>query len=307
MQPLDIRRNRNDQTVPEGDIKMILLTGVTGQTGGATARELIKQGVPFRALVRDENKAEEFKNSGVELLAGDLGDQSSVREALQGVEKATLILPNDENQQAMEMQFVDIAAAEGVKHIVKMSSYEAREDATSPIPAAHYAVEQYMRNSGVGWTMVRPNFFMQNFLGSGASIKANNQFTLPMGNGVTVMIDCRDIGAAIAEVLTGEGHVGQSYDISGPEKLSFYDVAERFSEVLGREIKYIDEDPQAFRERVAPFMRSEWHLNAVCHLFSEIVDGVVPPEITTTFRELVGREPVTLKQFIQDFIFVFQD
>ena len=85
------------------------------------------------------------------------------------------------------------------------------------------------------------------------------------------------------------------------------EVADQFSEVLGRKIEYVDEDPQAFRERVAPFMRSEWHLNAVCHLFSEIVAGVVPPEVTTTFQELVGREPISLKQFVQDFIFVFQD
>jgi len=286
---------------------MILLTGVTGQTGGAAAKELINKGVPFRALVRDESKAAELKASGVELMVGDLGDQGSVREALQGIEKATLILPNSEDQQAMEMQFVDLAAEAGVKQVVKMSSFEAREDATSPIPVAHYAVEQHMKNSGLGWTMIRPNFFMQNFLGSGASIKSAGQFSLPMGNGVTVMIDCRDIGAAIATVLTGEGHERQSYDISGPEKLSFYEVADQFSEVLGRKIEYVDEDPQAFRERVAPFMRSEWHLNAVCHLFSEIVAGVVPPEVTTTFQELVGREPISLKQFVQDFIFVFQD
>ena len=286
---------------------MILLTGVTGNTGGATAKELVARGVPFRAFVRDESKVADLEAAGVELVVGDLANRDTVATALQGIEKATLILPNDENQQAMETQFIDLAVEAGVNHVIKMSSYEAREEATSPIPVAHFAVEQHLRNSGVGWTMIRPNFFMQNFLGSGASIKSKNQFTMPMGNGVTVMIDCRDIGAAIAEVLTGQGHVGQSYDISGPEKLSFYDVADRFSEVLGRKIEYIDEDPQAFRERVAPFMRSEWHLNAVCHLFSEIVDGVVEPEITTTFHDLVGREPVTLNQFIQDFIFVFRD
>ena len=143
---------------------MILLTGVTGQTGGAAAKELIKRGVSFRALVRDESKAAELKASGVELMVGDLGDQGSVREALQGIEKATLILPNSEDQQAMEMQFVDLAAEAGVKQVVKMSSYEARADATSPIPVAQLCeLNKHMKNSGIGWDDDQTKFFHAEF------------------------------------------------------------------------------------------------------------------------------------------------
>ena len=286
---------------------MILLTGVTGKTGGATAKELVDKGVPLRALVRDEAKAAELKAAGVELLVGDLCDKAIVQKAMEGVEKATLILPNSEQQKDMEMQFVDLATDAGVKHVVKLSSLEAREDATTPIPSRHYEVEQYLKNSPLSWTMVRPNFFMQNLLGCGATIKSMGKFFLPLGNGTTVMMDCRDVGATIAEVLTSEGHEGKSYDISGPELLNFHEVADRFSEVLGKPIEYVNQDWAEYSEKVAPFMSSEWHLDAVRQLFSEIVEGVVPQTVTSIFKEIVGREPISLSQFIQDHIFVYQD
>lgn len=101
---------------------MILLTGVTGKTGGAAAKELKNKGIPFQALVRNEDKAAELKASGVELLVGDLGEKGIVQTVLDGVEKATLILPNSEQQKDMEFQFVDLAAEAGVKQVVKLSS-----------------------------------------------------------------------------------------------------------------------------------------------------------------------------------------
>ncbi len=285
---------------------MILLTGVTGKTGGATANELIKKGVPLRALVRDAGKATALKEAGVELVVGDAGDRDVVARALEGIEKATLILPNSQEQKGMEMQFVDLAAEAGVKHIVKLSSFEAVPEATCPIPALHYAVEQHIRASGMDWTMVRPNFFMQNLLANGATIKAEGKFYLPMGDGVTVMMDCRDIGAAIAETLVGSGHEGQSYEITGPEVMSFYDVADQFSEVLGKKVEYIDQDPAVYRDRISQFLTSQWHLDSIMQLFSEIAEGVVPPKVTDTFSKLVGRDPIPFRQFVRDYISVYQ-
>jgi len=101
---------------------MILLTGVTGKTGGAAANALIEKGVSIRALVRDADKAASLKEAGVELIIGDMADRDVVAGALDGVEKAALILPNSKEQRDMELQFTDLAAAAGVKHFVKLSS-----------------------------------------------------------------------------------------------------------------------------------------------------------------------------------------
>ena len=285
---------------------MILLTGVTGKTGGAVADALIKKGVPFRALVRDAEKAANLKAAGAELVVGDMGDRDVVAKALKGVEKAALILPNSKEQQAMETQFIDLAAKAGVKHLVKLSSLEARSDATSPIPKLHWAVEQHLRASGMDWTMIRPNFFMQNLLGSGRTIKSDGNFALPMGDGIVVPMDCRDIGAAIAEALTGKGHEGKSYEISGPEQMTFHDVAAQFSAVLGKKVEYVDADPDAYFERITPFLSSQWHADSVRHLFNEIKEGVLIPQVNDTFKKLVGREPIAFKKFVQDYIGVFK-
>ena len=288
---------------------MILLTGVTGKTGGETARQLVQKGARLRALVRNEAKASDLRAAGVELVIGDASDADSVRRALEGVEKAFLTLPNGRHQQEQEMQFTDLAVKAGVRHLVKMSSMEAVATARTPIPRAHWAVEEYIRASGLAWTMIKPNFFMQNLLSSAGSIKAQHRFSLPMGGGTTGMADIRDIGAVCAEVLTGQGpdgkgHAGQSYEITGPEVLTFHEVAERFSAVLGEKVEYVPMPMDQFRERMKNVLEP-WHLNAVCELFQEIADIGID-HTTDTFRRLIGREPRSVRQFIEEHVALFR-
>lgn len=282
---------------------MILLTGVTGKIGGETARQLLDKGVPLRALVRDEAKAAHLKAAGVELVVGDIADAKIVSKALTGVDKAFLLLPNGEHQEAHEKQFTDLARAAGIKHLVKLSSMEAVAAAKTPIPRAHWAVEEYIRASGLAWTMVKPNFFMQNLLGSARTIKEQGKFFLPMGAGTTGMADARDIGAVCAEVLTGAGHAGKSYEITGPEVLTFLEVADRFTEVLGKKVEYVPMPMAQFRERMTNILKP-WHLNAVCELFQEIAD-IGLDHTTDTFRKLIGRDPISLRQFIKDHMALF--
>ncbi|MEZ5565222.1 MAG: SDR family oxidoreductase [Gammaproteobacteria bacterium] len=283
---------------------MILLTGVTGKTGGASAQALLKKGVPLRAIVRDAEKAAALKAAGVELVVGDVGDKATLEKAFAGVEKALMTIPNSQKQLEIEKQFVDVAKAKGVKHVVKMSSMEAVAEATSPIAKIHYDSGEYLKKSGLGWTLMKPNFFMQNFLGSGATIKAQNKFFLPMGKGQTVMIDTRDIGACVAEVLTGLGHTGKEYPITGPEVLTFADAADRFSKALGRKIEYVYVPMESYKETLARFLTNEWHLNAVCSLFNEIAQW---QDLSTTdgVKTLTGKAPISLEQFVRDHQAVF--
>lgn len=283
---------------------MILLTGVTGKTGGETARQLLARGATLRAIVRNEAKAADLKAAGVELVVGDVADADTVRKALQGAERAFLTLPNGRHQEAQEKQFTDLAVAAGVQHLVKMSSMEAVAHAQTPIPRAHWAVEEHIRASGLAWTMVKPNFFMQNLLSSAAGIKANRKFSLPMGNGTTGMADIRDIAAVCVEVLTGNEHGGRSYEITGPEVLTFSQVAERFSAVLGEKVEYVPMPMDQFRERMQNILEP-WHLNAVCELFREIAETGLD-HTTDTFRRLMGREPRSVTQFIQDHVALFR-
>ena len=285
---------------------MILITGATGRTGFGAARQLAAKGHKVRALVRNPDKAAALKTAGVEIFQGDAGDAAAVRAACAGVDRIAIILPNGEKQLANELNLADVAAASGVRHILKVSSMEAHAHSKISVHRAHWDSEQNVRARAKAWTIVRPSFYMQNFLGNAQSIKANGTFGYPFGDkGAALMTDSRDVGAFIAHVFTTPGHDNQSYDVSSPDLLSFHQVAEIFTRELGRPVQYVPQDPVAYKAFLGKFITSQWHLDAVCDIFAEIAAGyTVQP--TTTFKDVTGRDPMTLAGFIREHLALFK-
>jgi uncharacterized protein YbjT (DUF2867 family) len=282
---------------------MILLMGITGNNGGATANALLEKDVKFRALVRDLDKAAEWAARGVELVQGDLEDSTSVQAALKGIDRAVLILPNGEDQQRLELSFVETAKQANLPWLLKLSSPEAVRGTTSPIPLAHIAAEDAIMASGMNWTFVRPSFFMQNFRSSPASAKATGKLSMPMGNGTVALTDCTDAGTFIAHVLTdnnSEQHYGQCYDITGPDEvMTFDEVAKVIGEFIGQDVEYDNCDAAAFKEAIRPFHRNDWHSDAVAYLFAEIANGETPGIKTNTFQDMMGRSGTSFREFLQ--------
>ena len=281
---------------------MILLTGITGNIGGATARELLAKGVRFRALTRDIVKASGWAEQGVELVQGDLEDADAVKRALSGVDRALLVMPNGEHQERAELAFIRTAKAAGLPWVLKLSSPEAVRGTTSPIPLAHIAAEDAIIASGMKWTLIRPSFFMQNFRGSVKAARATGKLSMPMGNGTIAVTDNNDAGAFIAHVLTDPDaarHHGQCYDITGPDPvMTFSDVARLLSEVIGQPVVYDNCDPKAFQEAIRPFHRNQWHSDAVAFLFAEIANGRTPGHKTDTFQKIMGRPGRSLREYL---------
>jgi uncharacterized protein YbjT (DUF2867 family) len=284
---------------------MILVTGATGRTGGQAARDLAARGLPVRALVRDATKAAALAGAGVEVATGDAADAGAVRAALRGVTGLAIIFPNGEQQAALERQVVDLAVEAGVGHIVKVSSMEALPTARNPVHRTHWASEEHIRSTGRAWTMVRPSFYMQNFLADAHTLKTEGRFCYPFGErGAAVFTDSRDAGAFTAHCLATPGHEGQSYDVTSPDKLTFHEVAETFTRELGRIVEYVPQDPAAYRAHLGKFLASRWHLDAVCDIFAGIAAGHVA-EPTEIFRSVMGRPAATLAQFIREHRAVF--
>jgi uncharacterized protein YbjT (DUF2867 family) len=283
---------------------MILLTGITGNNGGATANALLEKGVKFRALVRDLDKASDWSDKGVELVQGDLSDPTSITAALDGIHRAVLILPNGEEQESLEASFINTAKEAGLPWIIKLSSPEAVRGTTSPIPLAHIAGEDAIMASGMNWTFVRPSFFMQNFRSSIGAARSGGKLSMPMGNGDVVVTDTADAGAFIAHVLTTEdstAHYGQYYDITGPDTvLTFQDIANVIGEVIDAKVEYDDCDAAAYQEAIRPYHKNEWHSDAVAYLFAEIANGNTPGHKTSTFQDMMGRPGKSLKEYLQE-------
>ncbi len=283
---------------------MILLTGITGNNGGATATALLEKGIKFRALVRDLEKAAAWADQGVELVKGDLEDPASVAAALEGIDRAVLILPNGEDQERLELSFIETARQAGLPWIIKLSSPEAIRGTTSPIPLAHIASEDAIMASGMNWTFVRPSFYMQNLRGVVQPARETGKLSWPMADGTVALTDTADAGAFIAKVLTDEDfsqHYGQCYDITGPDPvMNFHDIAGVIGEVIGQEVVYEDCDADAFQEAIRPFHRNQWHSDAVAHLFAEVANGATPGIKTNTFQEVMGRPGTSLKEYLQN-------
>ncbi len=283
---------------------MILLTGITGNNGGATATALLEKGIKFRALVRDPAKAAAWADKGVEIVKGDLEDPASVAAALQGIDRAVLILPNGEDQERLELSFIETAKQAGLPWIIKLSSPEAIRGTTSPIPLAHIAAEDAIMASGMNWTFVRPSFYMQNLRGVVQPARETGKLSWPMGDGTVALTDTADAGAFIAKIITdadSSQHYGQCYDITGPDPvMNFHDIARIIGEVIGREVVYEDCDADAFQEAIRPFHRNQWHSDAVAHLFAEIANGATPGIKTNTFQEIMGRPGTSFKEFLQN-------
>lgn len=284
---------------------MILVTGATGKTGSATAKSLSDMGEKFRVLIRNEAKKQELESLGAEVIIGSIENVEAVEQSMDGIDTVLILLPNSEGQLKLEKQLVDSAKQSGAKKIVKMSSIEATPDAKSPIPKLHLESEEYIKQSGLSWTMVKPNFYMQNLLASAGTIKDQGKIFLPMGEGKTGMIDTTDVGKVLAKVLSEDGHESMNHEITGPEILSFYEVAEIFSQVLGTEVDYVDVPLAAYKETLGQFLTNQWHLDAVIDLFKGIAEGGIE-EKTDTFNALMGNAPKSLAQFVTENSFIFK-
>jgi uncharacterized protein YbjT (DUF2867 family) len=285
---------------------MILLTGITGNIGGATARALLAKGVKFRALVRDLDKAKAWADQGVELVKGDIEDAAAVKRALAGIDRALLVMPNGEHQEPAELAFTRTAKEAGLAWLIKLSSPEAVRGTKSPIPLAHIAAEDAIMASGMKWTFVRPSFYMQNFRGSVKSARASGKLSMPMGNGTVALTDNNDAGLFLAHILTDSNsaqHHSQCYDITGPDPvMTFHDVAKVIGEVIGQPVVYDDCDPKAFQEAIRPFHRNQWHSDAVARLFAEIANGATPGHKTDTFQKIMGRPGRSLKEYLSTLV-----
>jgi uncharacterized protein YbjT (DUF2867 family) len=279
---------------------MILITGATGTTGREIVGELRRVGAAgVRALVRDPARAAFVREAGFETVAGDFDRPETLRAALEGVEHALLLTPPSPQTFEQQRAFIEAAAGAGVRRVVKYSAFGADADAPEGFGKWHGQAEEFLKSSGLAWTMLRPNFFMQNLLGQAGQIKAAGAIYQPVGDARASFVDVRDIAAVVARTLTGEGHEGQTYVLTGPEALSYHDVAAKLSEATGRGITYVPVSPEQFRAGALSAGLPEWLVSALERL-NEIFAAGRAAEVSDAVRRVGRKEPNTFDQFARD-------
>jgi uncharacterized protein YbjT (DUF2867 family) len=284
---------------------MILVTGAGGNVGSELVKVLSASGARFRAAYNSPAKMEQARRNGVAAVAIDYARPETVAAALAGADHLFLLGAGAVGQAEAEIGVVRAAKKAGVRHVVKLSVWGADGEAFS-FAKVHRPVEREIEGSGLGWTFLRPNGFMQNLPNFfAATIKSQGAFYLPSRGCRVSHIDVRDIAAVAAKTLTDPGHEGKAYTLSGPEALSYADIAARLATAIGRPVKYVDIPDADFKKGAMAAGMPEAYADAMLSLI-HYYEGDHASRVTQDVERVAGRKPNNFDQFARDYAGAFK-
>ncbi len=277
-------------------ISDILILGATGNVGAAITTALSNRGIVTRAAVRNPHTYP--KNEFVLPVYFDFARPDTYANALKGVRKVFLMRPPAiSNTKGVINPFVDFAITTGVEHIVFLSLLGVEHNRFVP----HRAVEDHLLSRGISYTFLRAGFFMQNLdTTHRTDIAEHDELFIPAGHGKTSFIDVRDIGAIGALALAESGHEKKAYSLTGDVALDYFEAAQIFSAVLGREIRYVNPSPWSFirqwRKRDTP-----WSYVLVMTALYTVTRMGRAATVTNEVQRLLGRPATTFQQYVEDY------
>lgn len=273
-----------------------LITGATGDIGSKVVKRLLQSGERPRIFVRDAAKAHALFNGGVDVFLGDLSDSASLQRALQGIDNFFL-LNSGPRIPVLDDLAAKAAKAAGVRHIVKLSSADVEQHLA--IGAWHEKGEAAIRDCRIPFTFVRPTGFMSNLLAWRHSIAAEGVVRSSAADGRRPFIHSEDIAAVAVQALTTEAYVGQSLAITGPEALSFAEVAGKIGTAIGRQLRFEAITDEEAGRRFAATGASPEETVAHVELWRAIREGRVAA-VTDGVQRVLGRKPIGLNQWITE-------
>jgi uncharacterized protein YbjT (DUF2867 family) len=267
---------------------MILVTGATGNAGSAVARALAGAGQPVRGLVRAGS--EDALPAGVEPAVGDLNDAGSVAPGLHGVSGVFMLC----GYAGLEQTLADARGA-GVERVVLLSNASAPSgDTSNAITRYHIESEAAVRESGLDWSFLQPRTFMTNTLQWAPQVRLGDVVRAPFGGVRLATLHPDDLGAVAAAALTGEGHAGKAYPLTGPESLSPGERVAILAEVLGRDLRFQAQSDEEARAEMSRSMPPQY-VDAFMAFFAE--GKLDESEVLPTVEEVTGRPPRSYREW----------
>lgn len=285
---------------------MLLVTGGTGLTGGELVRRLAALNLPVRVLVRNAAKAAGLAAlPGVEVAAGDMARPETLAGPLRGVERAMLISSSAPDMLEVQSNFIAAAAQAGVRHVVKLSGGIPGLDSPFRFARMHAAAERRLEASGMAFTHLRPGEFMETYFRSAPAIVAKGLLLRPMGQARIASIAVADIAAAAAAVLTGSGHEGKTYPLTGPEALTMAEVAGKLCAATGRIVRYIDVPPEEAKRAGMAAGMPAYTADALDELFAERRKGA-EARVWSTLHDTFGIRATPFDEFARRHAAIFR-
>lgn len=287
---------------------MIAVVGATGNTGRAVFKELKALGQNPVAVVRNADKAREVLGADAKIAVAELTDKAALEKALKGVESVFVVTGHNPGMVEQQNNVLEAALKAGTKYLVRVSGGRtvAIKDSESVVGRGHAAIEERLKGSGIKSTILRPGLFMQNLFGQAGTIKSDGKMVMAYpADSPIAWTDVRDTGALGARILLDpEPHAGKTYEFTGKQTTNG-EFAKVFSQVLGRPISYVPvtvaQNEAALKARNMP----DWlvtHLVTIAKIGNA---GGFATENTKPIRDIVKREPLTTRQFVEDFKSLF--
>ena len=283
---------------------MYAVIGATGNTGRAVVKELKGLGENPVCVVRNADKAREVLGGDTKTAMAELDDRAGLQKALAGAKRVFIVTGHNPKSDVQQINVIEAAKAAGAEYIVKISGGRdvIGPDVESVNGQAHYKIEEHLKKSGLQWCILSPGLFMQNIMGQAASIKNDGKIVQPWPKDLSVaLIDVRDTGALGARVLRDPGkHAGKLYSFTGVST-TFGEFANVIGEVIGKPITYVgvtlEQAEAAMKARNMP----DWLVAHLVSIARAGGKGAFSRENTQPIRDIVGRAPITTRQFVQDF------
>ena len=288
----------------------ILVTGATGTVGGEVVRQLASTDTKVNIKAAGHSLQELEKNIEDDRIKStqiDFNSPETLRDALKSTDKVFLLTPfqSDMLQYSSNM-LEEIKNARDIKHIVKLSVMGAEFE---PGGRLHLQAEKMIVGSGIPYTFLRPNAFMQNFVNFYSHIiKEKGILSVPAKDGKVSFVDARDIAAVAVQVLIGNNdgkYNSKTYDITGPEAISYNDAVNILSEQVGRKISYVDVSKDDAIKAMKDIDLDEWLIDIILEGYNNLRKGYFSP-VTTVVEEITGRKPISFNEFAKEHAEVFR-
>src|SRR5579864_893340 len=280
---------------------VILVTGATGQVGYHLMEELADAGVEATAMVRVEAKAADLPGSPQHVVASL--DDPPPAEVLRAFDRVFLLSPAHESQVELETIFIDALVAAGHRpHVVKIAVDGFQDpDCDVRFMRTHRQIAVHLEATGLPVTFLAANLFMENLLEAADTIRDQGTIFAPAGQGRIGFVAASDVARVAARILTDNdgGHEDQTYVPTGPEALSYADVAARVSAVFAREVDYDDLAEAQAKEQMQASGLSLWQVDGNLELFDWIRHGGTD-SVTPAVRDLTGDDPQTIEDWLSE-------
>jgi uncharacterized protein YbjT (DUF2867 family) len=255
-------------------------------------------------MVRDRDRARAIAVPNVEVVEGDFDRPETLLDALAGVERAFLLTNSTQRAKAQQLAFINAAKQSGVKQIVKLSQFEADANSPGRFLRYHAAVEAAIQASGIAYTFLRPNLFMQGLLNFRSTIATQSTFYAAASDAKVSAVDVRDIAEVAVASLTETGHEGKIYDLTGLQALTHAEMADRLSHALGRQIAFVDVSPEAMHDMLLSVGFPLWQADGLLEEYAHYRRNEAAV-VASGVHDAIGKDPRSFEAFAHDYATMF--